>query len=207
MIKAQPEQERNIEWKKVRQIIKEEFGIYRIYTRASLIYVKSKCGYGTVGAEIGVWTGDLSCSILSYMKPEKLYLIDSWAVYPDYIKELKSRNFNGEYLEQDRWDNMYRVVCDRYENNKLVNVIRNMSSDAAEKFNNEELDWVYIDASHIEKYVYKDLFAWWPKIKSGGTLCGHDFLFPGVSLALRKFSKKMNLIVWPCGNDWWIDKK
>lgn len=207
MIKTQSEQENNEEWQKTRQIIKKEFGPYRIYTRASLIYIEHKYGTGTTGAEVGVWTGDLSDAILSYIKPQKLYLIDAWAAYPDYIKELKSRNFNGEYLRQTKWDDMYRGVCNRFKENKLVHIIRNMSGEEILGVDDEELDWAYIDASHVEKYVYKDLITWWPKIKSGGTLCGHDFLFPGIPLALAKFSRRMNLTVWPCGNDWWIDKE
>ena len=207
MIKTQPEQEKNKDWQRARQIIKEEFGVYRIYTRASLIHVKDKHGPGTIGAEIGVWTGDLSDVIFSYVEPKKLYLIDSWAPYSDYIKELKSRNFNGDYLRQDKWDIMYDGVCCRFKDNNSIDILKGMSKDIAKDFKSEELDWAYIDASHTEEHVYEDLVSWWPKIKKGGTLCGHDFLFPEIPLALDRFSKEMNLTVWPCGADWWIDKE
>ena len=207
MIMSQSEQEKNKEWKETRKVISAEFGIHRIYTRASLIYTKHKYGEGTVGAEVGVWTGDLSEVILAYLKPKELYLLDAWAAYPDYIKELKSRNFNGEYLKQEIWDDMYYGVCDRFKNNNNVKIIRSMSGEDIRGVKDKELDWAYLDASHAEQYVYNDLFAWWPKIKDGGILCGHDFLFPGVPLALDQFSREMGLVVWPCGNDWWINKE
>lgn len=207
MIKTQSEQDRNIESQETKKIIRDEFGVHRIYTRASLIHVKRKHGDETIGAEVGVWTGDLSSVILAYVKPKKLYLLDSWAAYPDYIKELKSRNCNADYLEQALWDKMYQGVCERFKQNKEVNIIKGMSGEKIPIISDGELDWAYLDASHFEEYVYKDLVNWWPKIKSGGTLCGHDFLFPGIPPALERFSREMNIDVWPCGNDWWIDKK
>lgn len=34
---------------------------------------------------------------------------------------------------------------------------------------------MYVDARHDRKGVLADLEAWWPKVRPGGILAGHDF--------------------------------
>jgi hypothetical protein len=38
------------------------------------------------------------------------------------------------------------------------------------------LDYVYVDARHDYCGVKEDLEAWWPKLRRGGILAGHDYL-------------------------------
>jgi hypothetical protein len=38
-----------------------------------------------------------------------------------------------------------------------------------------EVDFVYIDGNHGYRAVSEDIRAWWPKIRPGGVLGGHDF--------------------------------
>lgn len=39
-----------------------------------------------------------------------------------------------------------------------------------------EVDFLIVDADHSEEGVLKDIDAWWPKVKRGGTALFHDFL-------------------------------
>ena len=48
------------------------------------------------------------------------------------------------------------------------------SLEASKKFKDESLEFVFIDASHEYEDVLNDLQAWFPKIKKGGILAGHD---------------------------------
>jgi predicted O-methyltransferase YrrM len=60
-------------------------------------------------------------------------------------------------------------------------VHRRLSVAAAEDFADDSLDFVFIDATHTYDAVSRDLSAWWPKVKAGGLLAGHDYIhFPGV---------------------------
>jgi cephalosporin hydroxylase len=43
-------------------------------------------------------------------------------------------------------------------------------------FENNSLDFVYIDANHAYNYVVQDIELWYPKVKKGGYLCGHDYI-------------------------------
>ena len=43
-------------------------------------------------------------------------------------------------------------------------------------FENESIDWIYIDGNHSYEFVKEDLNNWWPKIKPGGFMCGDDYI-------------------------------
>jgi serine phosphatase RsbU (regulator of sigma subunit) len=61
------------------------------------------------------------------------------------------------------------------------------SIEAAKLYAKDSLDFVFIDASHDYKSVLLDLQAWWPLVKLGGWMGGHDVAAPGVSRALSEF--------------------
>ena len=47
-----------------------------------------------------------------------------------------------------------------------------------------------IDADHSYESTLQDIEAWWPKVKSGGVMIGHDYetvQFPGVKRAVQTF--------------------
>ena len=47
--------------------------------------------------------------------------------------------------------------------------------DAIEDFEDESLDFVYIDGHHGFRYVAEDLVEWSQKVKKGGIISGHDY--------------------------------
>lgn len=49
--------------------------------------------------------------------------------------------------------------------------------DAVKDFEDESLDFVYIDGHHGFKYVTEDIFEWSKKIKKGGVISGHDYAY------------------------------
>lgn len=49
---------------------------------------------------------------------------------------------------------------------------------AASLFPRGSVDFVFIDAAHDYTNVKADLLAWWPKIRPGGVLAGHDYSEP-----------------------------
>lgn len=72
----------------------------------------------------------------------------------------------------------------------IVTVLPKASVEAAEEFQDESLDLVFLDGDHSYEGVDADIKAWWPKVKQGGILGGHDFgdiAVPGVTVAVRKW--------------------
>ena len=62
-----------------------------------------------------------------------------------------------------------------YENN--IEVFKDYSGNVADKIPNN-LDFVYIDGNHSYKYVKEDLELYYPKVKDGGLVGGHDYNEP-----------------------------
>ena len=53
---------------------------------------------------------------------------------------------------------------------------RGFSTDCAELFPDTSLDFIYVDARHDRKGVLQDLVAYWPKLRQGGVMAGHDYM-------------------------------
>lgn len=148
---------------------------------------------GTV-AEIGVFQGTFARAIFDRTKPKELYLIDCWehqeqAAYPD------PTNYETHQQLQS-WANVREMFC----RNPEVRVIRAFSQAAAQRFPDNYFDWIYLDANHGYEAVKADLATWYPKIKPGGFLLGHDWVtseaagFPvGVIQAVSEFLESNGL--------------
>jgi len=85
-----------------------------------------------------------------------------------------------------------------------VSANRRQSSDSA-LFFDSTLDAVFIDADHSEEAVSRDIAAWWPKVKPGGILAGHDFDEPGVAAAVWKSAGALEMgPISRMGRCWWV---
>lgn len=145
-------------------------------------------------AEIGVRTGDNAERILNLSMPKQLYLIDCW----DFTK---SRCDNGEQMNKtynpQEW---FERISNKYGNRNNVEVLRKTSFEASQQFEDNYFDWAYIDAAHDYESVMEDCEVWWPKIKRGGFLCGHDYR-GNVRKAVDDFIKKNNLELYYKGSE------
>jgi predicted O-methyltransferase YrrM len=69
-----------------------------------------------------------------------------------------------------------------------VRPCRAASVQAAKAHGDGSLDFVFIDAAHSFEAVTHDLAAWWPKLRQGGLIAGHDYTYsPGVRAAVDGF--------------------
>ena len=71
------------------------------------------------------------------------------------------------------------------------------SKQAADKFGNASLDFVFLDGDHSESGVREDLRLWRPKIVPGGFIGGHDYANErfGVTAAVDAFAETAGLNV------------
>ena len=137
--------------------------------RNQLPEMLNSLGLNGVGVEIGVCEGVFSKKILDTWKGQKLYLIDSWRHIPNSIDFLNTDN-NGQL------NAMAQTFMKIYDYGSKAVMIRENSVEASNLFADESLDFCYIDASHDYINVKGDLHAWYPKIKSGGVVAGHDYV-------------------------------
>lgn len=153
-----------------------------------------------IGVEIGCAYGGHLDSILSKTKIEKLYGVDPYLQYKEYEGDLMNK-------EQNKMDTLFGLVKNRlsiYKNR--IEIIRKKSEEAYHLFQDESLDFAYIDGNHFEEYIKNDLNFWWPKIKKGGMLSGHDYDHPGfpyVTICVNNFFKNLNIEVIDLKNHNW----
>ena len=62
----------------------------------------------------------------------------------------------------------------KYPNCKII---RKTSMEATKEFKDKSIDFVYIDGNHTFKYVAEDICEWSKKVKSGGIIAGHDYIY------------------------------
>jgi len=173
------------------------FRLQNIIPRPMILYVKQLKGNNPlVGVEIGVAQGINTESILETLNIKKLFLVDPYKPY--YQK--------GELWIQ--YVKSYEEAVKRLNNySSKVTFIRLPSHEVAKIIPNE-LDFVYIDGNHDYEYVKMDIEDYYPKIKRGGVLGGHDFYgdFLGVCRAVVEFANKNKLELITEKVDWWIEK-
>jgi hypothetical protein len=155
-----------------------------------------------VCAEIGTWRGDFAEHILDSRRPRALHLIDPWEHRLEDAYE--GAMFGGASREgQKTMDSIYESVLDRFGSAielGQVHVHRSRSVEAAASFDDESLDWVYIDGDHTYEGVRADLEAYHRAIKPGGFLAGDDYgqrgwWDGGVTRAVDEFAADMELKV------------
>jgi hypothetical protein len=120
-----------------------------------------------VGVELGVSRGELSRNLLSRWSG-KLYLVDAWR-HIEGLVDVGNPDHNGHL------DNMAHTFMNVYDFGDRAIIIRDLSVNASKLFQDESLDFIYIDAGHDKKSVNEDLNAWYPKIKKGGFMIGDDY--------------------------------
>jgi len=142
----------------------------RIPNRNYLPYLLTLLGRCDKGAEIGTMEGEFSEKILTCCNLRVLYSIDSW-------KEFDRKIYNDDAnVSQDEQNIMIRATSERLRRfGSRSRILRMTSVEACANFENESLDFIYIDANHAYEFCKKDLEIWWPKLKYGGVFAGHDY--------------------------------
>jgi SAM-dependent methyltransferase len=162
-------------------------------------------------AEIGTWRGDFAAGILRSRRPRTLHLIDPWQHRDE--DAYKSAMFGGRAREGQRaMDAIHQSVLDRFQRRierQQVRVKRSRSVEAAATFDDETLDWVYIDGDHTYEAVKADLEAYHRAVKPGGFLAGDDYGLTGwwgdgVTRAVDEFAANMRVTI--IGTQFLIEK-
>lgn len=132
--------------------------------------------------EVGVYEGKsfgyLLCEMVNAGKQFNITAVDSFTF----------TGKNGKSILDNFIENMKPV-------DGLYKIIKDLSWNAASNFEDESIDFAFLDADHIYTSIKKDILAWLPKIKKGGIIAGHDYCneHPGVIQAVDEiFGEKLN---------------
>jgi len=149
----------------------------------------SRVSSGAHFVEVGVWKGMSACfmavEIINSGKAIKFDCVDTW----DYVAPKAG-------IAEHKYKELYETFLENIAPVKeQITPVRALSWDGADFYKHESLDFVFIDASHDYASVLKDLTAWYPKIKKGGVIAGHDYLpSQGVFTAVNDFFEKKHKV-------------
>lgn len=175
--------------------------------RACLKYLKDKGLKQLDMVEVGVHNGNNAVEMYRELDVKRFYLIDPYRAYVDKDSSCQSWFIYDSMLV----DNLRKVAegnMAQMPSPEKIKFIRLPSLLAVNLFPDQSLDFVYIDASHSRPDVDNDIIAWYPKVKVGGVLGGHDWGIGDVKGAVYGFAEgnKLTLQEELFETDWFIQK-
>jgi len=133
---------------------------------------------GSVGAEVGVATGQFSKRILELDHFDKFYSVDRWSDHHGIIEETGVRNKLAPYDK--------------------CTVVKNDAIKWLDAQEDESFGFIYIDCyAHTGQEGGSIIDAAWPKIQKGGMLAGDDYepKYPLTIEAVDSFADRNGLSI------------
>lgn len=129
----------------------------------------------SVGVELGVQKGIFASKLLKLWTHVSLYvLVDIWQTQEHYVDGANSQdqqqNYKTAVLNTKPWP---------------IQICRNFTNICAKTLD-MRFDFIYVDARHDYQGVTQDLQDWFPKLKDGGIIAGHDYLTASDQWELNK---------------------
>ena len=115
----------------------------------------------------------MGVEIINSNKKIKLNCIDTWNGSIENISPGEIGFEPNLLLDKDYIFKIFKESIKPLGN--VVTFIRSDSLFASNLYADESLEFVFIDASHQYKDVKDDIQAWFPKVKKGGIIAGHDY--------------------------------
>lgn len=158
----------------------------------------------TSGVEVGVGFGGHCASLLEYRGIDSLVGVDPY-----------NQDGQGDApgtLAQPDMDRVHDIALDRLAKfGRRFELLRRTSLQAAPRFEDGSLDFVYLDGDQRLDAVASDLGAWFDKVREGGVIAGHGYDNPDepdVQQAVDGFFQRLGWTVNHAGDFvWWVEKK
>jgi predicted O-methyltransferase YrrM len=116
----------------------------------------------------------------------RIYCIDAWEGSEEHqeMDVIKSRELYDVFLENINGADI----------GYFIYPIRKWSTEAFEDFEDLSIDLLFVDGDHSFEGCYADLKNFFPKMKHGGIIIGHDYMEEwGVPDAVKKICKEHRL--------------
>ena len=129
---------------------------------------------GDTFVEIGSWLGQSTIFVANKIKQKKLnvkfYTIDFFDNHHD--EECKLDVVVEKKIHDTFLDNIEPVK-------EYITSINGDSTEVYKQFEDESIDIIFIDGDHSHEGFIKDIKLWYPKVKTGGIVSGHDYIWGG----------------------------
>lgn len=156
---------------------------------------------GGTWVELGSWTGQSAAycvvELINRSKLGAFYCVDTWQG-EQAIAYDPATVMNLENIFQQ---NVQPVL-------QHITMLTMISWHAAANFEDNSVDFCYVDAGHSYNAVTSDLEAWWPKLRPGSWFAGDDYTkgYPGVQQAVWDFFGPLDTKVRRSGRCWLVTK-
>lgn len=163
-----------------------------------------------VFVEVGCWKGKSTAYMAQKIKESRkkiqFYAVDTWEgsmTEEAHQSEIAKILAQKRTLFEEFWQMMKIAGV-----SEIIYPIKRDSVEAANScFADRTLSFVFIDADHRYENVTADIKAWYPKVRPGGVLAGHDFAWDEVNRAVKDFCFDRNYTPnFSAPASWWIKK-
>jgi len=161
---------------------------YRNSAISSAIHIINLMNY-RVGVELGISYAHSTVTILTHCDQlEKLYAVDCYKPYEDYY----TSNIEVDRYEIEIIKNIALKTLSSTNNKEKLSLIIEDSDLVVDKFDDEELDFAFLDAHLNSEHIKKDLQKWYPKVRKGGMVAIHDTCYQTVLNEIEIFMEENN---------------
>ena len=155
-------------------------------TRTDLLRLLPK---GLVIAELGVFIGDFSKTILEVCEPKLFFMVDTFPYAPVYSGDKDGKN----RIDVPDLSIYFEILKERYKDKKNVTIVRGTTDVFSHLAIDCEIDAIYLDSDHSYDQVLSDLYNYYSIMRSGGFILGHDYDQSGVKAAVDLFCSEKGL--------------
>ena len=137
-----------------------------------------------LAAEVGCWRGRSTLALLSRFGTGHLYAVDTWVGPPDGLGQAHIYEGAGDVYAEFRWNLSPEIRAGAVIPLRMDSL--EGAAEIARRHGTGCLDLVFIDADHRYDAVCADILSYFPLLRPGGIMAGHDYSekFPGVIQAV-----------------------
>lgn len=162
----------------------------------SLIHTINLMGSDLEGLELGIFEAESFVTLLHNCPNIKtLYGIDSYKPYADYLK-IPYDGTPHMIVGEKEIDIIRSLALNRIKysgmNDKVV-FYEEDSNICSGRFDDESLDFIFVDTYMSYAQAKNDLEIWYPKLKKGGLFSGHDSDSDQVMMAVNEFRSENSI--------------
>lgn len=139
--------------------------------------------------EVGVLRASNLVALALAFPQMRLIGIDSYEAYTDPL--------HGNYTVTEMVSTMNREIAERriadsgHSDRIELRVLR--SDVAATQIADQSVDFVYLDKNFTESEQFSDVVQWYPKVRQGGVLAGHEAQTPEIIKATQTALRTMGV--------------
>lgn len=166
--------------------------------------------------EVGSWKGQSAINMGTHIKETnldcKIICIDTWLGAIEFWGHLANTD-ERNLLLKNGYPQIYYQFLSNVVHHKLEDIISPFPNTSENGFrylsiNHLKPQVIYIDASHEEEDVYKDVKNYYSILSDGGIIFGDDYAsWAGVRTATNRFKDEMGLKMDILEGNFWIIKK